>query len=189
MELYNICEMISEVVVGLMYGDFSFKYSPLMCAFKPGHPADILDQILSTIGWDVFAGRTPEKEKVEQVLTELKEFKKGFHVKELKKPIEALEAYLSSAKVLTFPIYIGYSGESFLEYPVPEKELKKIEKAMDEGYDFEDAPGLKTFYGKLMRAAKRKLKEDVDLTQDDIDINDLEYRVDYPDDLEGEENG
>lgn len=189
MTLYNICKMIAEVEEGLMYGEISFEYSKLMCALKPGHPAEILDEILSIIGWDVFAGKTPEKEKIKQVLTELKGFKAEFCVKELKKPIEALEAYLTPDKVLTFPIYIEGSGESFLEYAVPAKELKKIEKAMDEGYDFEDAPGLKTFYGKLMRAAKKKLKEDADLTFDDLDFDDLEYSVDYPENLEGENNG
>ena len=189
MTLYNICKMIAEVEEGLMYGEISFEYSKLMCALKPGHPAEILDEILSIIGWDVFAGKTPEKGKIEQVLSELKGFKAEFCVKELKKPIDALEAYLTPDQVITFPIYIEDSGESFLEYAVPAKELKKIAKAINEGYDFEDAPGLKTFYGKLMRAAKKKLKEDADLTFDDIDFDDLEYRVDYPENLEGEKNG
>ena len=56
MTLYNICKMIAEVEEGLMYGEISFEYSKLMCALKPGHPAEILDEILSIIGWDVFAG-------------------------------------------------------------------------------------------------------------------------------------
>ena len=68
---------------------------------------------------------------------------------------------------------------------LPETAIKMF---MDEGYDFEEAPGLKTFYGKLMRAAKKKLKEDVDLTFDDIGFDDLDYCVDYPEDLEGEAN-
>lgn len=189
MTLYDICKMIAEIEEGLAYGEISFEYSKLMCALQPGHPADLLDEILSIIGWDVFAGKTPEKEKIEQVLTELKGFKAEFCIKELKKPIEALENYLTPEKVLTFPIYIDGSGESFLEYSVPAKELKKIEKAMDEGYDFEEAPGLKTFYGKLMRAAKRTLKEDADLTFDEIDFDDLDYCVDYPEVLEDKENG
>ena len=90
---------------------------------------------------------------------------------------------------MPFPIYIDGNGESFLEYAVPAKEIKKIRKAMDEGYDFCEAPGLKTFYGKLMRAAKKKLKEDADLTYDDIDLEDMDYCVDYPENLEGEDNG
>lgn len=189
MTLYDICKMIAEIEEGLMYGSVDFYYDRLMCALKPGHPADLLDEILSMIGWDVFAGKTPDKEKVEQVLNELKSFKAAFRVKELQTPISALEAYLTPDIILTFPIYIDGNGESFLEYAVPAKEIKKIRKAMDEGYDFCEAPGLKTFYGKLMRAAKKKLKEDADLTYDDIDLEDMDYCVDYPENLEGEGNG
>lgn len=188
MKLYDICKMIAEVEEGLMYGSIDFYYDKLMCALKPGHPAEILDEILSIIGWDVFAGKTPDNSKVAQVLQELKGFKEEFRVKELQKPIDALETYLTPDKVLTFPIYIDGSGESFVEFPVPAKEIKKIKKAMDEGHEFEDAPGLKTFYGKLMRAAKKKLKEDADLTFDDIDFDDIDYCVDYPESLEGESN-
>ena len=189
MTLYNICKMIAEVEEGLMYGEISFEYSKLMCALMPGHPAEILDEILSIIGWDVFAGKIPENDKIEQVINELKGFKEEFGVTELEEPISALEEYLTPVEVFTFPIYIDGSGKSFLEYSVPAKELKKIKKAMADGYDFADAPGLKTFYGKLMRAAKKKLKEDADLTFDDIDFDDLEYSVGYPENLEGENNG
>jgi hypothetical protein len=181
--------MIAEIEENLAYGAIDFHYSKVMAALKPGHPADILDEILSIIGWDVFAGKTPEAEKIEQVLKELKGFKEEFRIKEVQKPIAALEEYLAPAKLLSFPIYIEGSRKSFLKYDVPAKEIRKIQKAMDEGYDFEDAPGLKTFYGKLMRAAKRKLNEDADLIFDDIDFDDLEYCVYYPENLEGEDNG
>lgn len=90
----------------------------------------------------------------------------------------------NSRKELTFPIYIMGSGESYVEYAVTEKELEKIKKAIEEGYDFEEAPGLKGLYGKIMRAAKRKLKEDVDLTDGDIDVDELDYCIDYPEDVE-----
>jgi len=106
MTLYDICKMIAEVIEGLMYGNINFNYGKLMSAMKPGHPAEILDDILSVIGWDVFAGKTPENEKIEQVLDELKQFKEAFCVKELQKPISALEAYLTPDMVLTFPILI-----------------------------------------------------------------------------------
>ena len=184
MTLYNICKMIAEVEQKLMYGEISFEYSKLMCALKAGHPAEILDEILSIIGWDVFAGKIPDNSKIEQVIKELKDFKEDFGVKELQRPISALEEYLAPDEVFTFPIYIDGSGEAFLEHSVPAKELKKIKKAMADGYDFADAPGLKTFYGTLMRAAKKKLKEEAILTFDD-----LEYSVDYPENLEGESNG
>ena len=67
MTLYNICKMIANVEEGLLYGSIRYSYDNLMCTLKPGHPADILDEILSIIGWDVFAGKTPEDEKVKQM--------------------------------------------------------------------------------------------------------------------------
>ncbi len=96
MTLYDICQMIAEVEEGLAYGEIKFSFDKLMSAMKPGHPADILDEILSIIGWDVFQGNTPEREKVEQVYALLKEFKACFKVKELKQPIDALKQYLST---------------------------------------------------------------------------------------------
>ena len=186
MTLYDICKMISEVEEGLMYGNISFSYDNLMSAMKPGHPADILDDILSIIGWDVFKGETPEREKIEDVLTQLKAFKSCFKVKQLKQPIEALDNYLNPRILLSFPIHIEESGESFVEFAVTDKELQKIKKAIKNGDEFEEASGLKSLYGKVMRAAKRQIKEDIALTFDNIDFDDIEYCVDYPEISEDE---
>ena len=68
MTLYEICREIGLVEQGLMYGEIDFSYDNLMSAMKPGHPADILDDILSIIGWDVFEGKDPPIEKVREVL-------------------------------------------------------------------------------------------------------------------------
>lgn len=187
--LYDICQMISDVEEALAYNQISFSYDNLMCAMKPGHPADILDDILSIIGWEVLERKTPEKEKVKKVYELLKDFQESFKIKELTKAINALEEYLTPPKIISFPILIDEAGESFVEYPVTSKELKKIRNAMDEGYDFEEAPGLKGFYGKLMKAAKKKLVEDLQLTGDGANVNDYEFCVDYPEELEEEENG
>lgn len=95
MTLYDICQMIAEIEESLAYGEISFSYNNMMSALKPGHPADILDEILSIIGWTVFKGETPERQKVEEVYSQLKSFKACFKVKELKKPVDALKLYLS----------------------------------------------------------------------------------------------
>ena len=182
--LRDICQMIAEIEEGLAYGEINFTYNRMMCVMKQGHPADILDEILSIIGWDVFKGETPEREKIEEVYNELKQFKSCFKVKELSQPIEALDEYLYPRIQLTFPIYVEGSGESFVEYGVTEQEFQKIKRAKKKGADFEEAAGLKTLYGKIMKAAKRKLQEDIDLTSDDIDCDELEYSIDFPEDLE-----
>lgn len=78
-----------------MYGEIQFSYDKLASAMKLGHPADILDEIISEIFFDVMEGKEPEKEKVENVLNGLKRFKSSFKVKELTKPINDLRNYIN----------------------------------------------------------------------------------------------
>ena len=94
MNLCNICDEISVIVEKLSYGQISFEYDNLMSAMKLGHPADILDDILALVAWDVFTGNTPEREKVDQMLRELKKFKRFFKIKELNSVIKDLTLYL-----------------------------------------------------------------------------------------------
>ncbi len=90
-KLDRICDSVISIEEGLMYGTISFFYDNMMCAMKPGHPMEILDDILSNIFFDVKAGKLPEQSKIEYVLSELKEFKTGFEVEELSPIIEELE--------------------------------------------------------------------------------------------------
>ena len=94
MTLYDICVEIAGVEEKLAYGEIDVSYDNLMSAMKPGHPADILDDILSIIGWDVQMGEEPKREALEQTLEELKTFKKCFGIKQLNKAIKGLESYL-----------------------------------------------------------------------------------------------
>ena len=96
MTLYEICEEIGQIEEGLMYGQIAFEYDKLMCAMKPGHPAELLDDVLSIIGWDVFAGKEVSIDRVEETRKELKRFRSAFKVKELAKPIKELEQYIAN---------------------------------------------------------------------------------------------
>ena len=98
MTLNEICRMFAEIEECLMYGEISFSYDNLMCAVKPGHPADILDEILGTIYWDVLANKEIPISTLKSTLADFKEFKKAFKVKELKKPIEELSLYIKNQK-------------------------------------------------------------------------------------------
>lgn len=97
MKLYDICKEIAVVEDKLAYGEIDFSYDKLMSAMKAGHPADILDDILSIIGWDVFAGKEPPIEKVEETLTRLKGFQSTFKV-DLKEIIKNLKEYITEHK-------------------------------------------------------------------------------------------
>lgn len=177
MTLFDICKMIAEIEEGLMYGEIDFYYDNLMCVMKPGHPADLLDKALSLIGWDVFQGKDPSTEKILETYEQLKMLKATFRIKELKKPIDALEEYLYPSTLLTFPIEMEGRNNCYVEYTVTSKELKKITSAMEKGCRFEEAPGLKGFYTKLRNAARKQLAEDV------------EFYVNYPITKEEESNG
>lgn len=84
-------------------------------------------------------------------------------------------------KIVPFLISIGDSGESQLEYPVSEKERKAILNAIEEGDLFGEVEQLEDLYNRVMAAAKIQLEEDIDLTDDDIDVDSLEYSVDFCD--------
>ena len=98
MTLYDICTEIAEIEDGLYYGDIDFSYDNLMSAMKPGHPADILDDILSLIGEDVSEGKTPDITTLWQTLSELREFKKAFKVKQVSEPIKHLKEYIENTE-------------------------------------------------------------------------------------------
>ena len=96
MKLYDICMDIAGIGEGLAFGDIDFVYDNLMCVVKPGHPADLLDEIYCVIGSEVILNpdtkiATP---RLKEMLKELKSFKSAFKVKELAKPIRELTAFI-----------------------------------------------------------------------------------------------
>lgn len=95
MTLYEICNEVAEIEERLAYGEVAFKYDNLMSAMKPGHPADLLDDVLSIIGWDVFANKPVELERVKEWIKELKAFKSAFKIKELSEPIKMAQQYVA----------------------------------------------------------------------------------------------
>lgn len=95
MTLYDICKEVSEIEEGLACGSIRFTYDNLMCAMKPGHPADLLDDVLSEIGWDVFSGKDINLERVKTWLEDLTGFKEDFEIEELSNPIEHTQEYIN----------------------------------------------------------------------------------------------
>lgn len=149
MKLYDICREIGEVEEGLMYGQISFSYDNLMSAMKPGHPADILDDILSVIGWDVFAGKEPDKEKVQEVLTRLQEFKQCFNVKELADPIKHLAEYLKEEtavsqrkKTRAKKFVVEHDAEHYTVLQIPKLTGKLVKKRFQSFCDMVNIQGL-----------------------------------------------
>ncbi len=94
MTLNEICSEIAELEQKLFSGEIDFSYDNLMSATKPGHPAEMLDDVLSEIGWDVFSDKSVSTERVTTWIKHLKSFKRAFKVKELGVPIKHAEQYL-----------------------------------------------------------------------------------------------
>lgn len=86
---------------------------------------------------------------------------------------------MATRKRYSFTINIYPSGESFVECLVSDRELQLIQEASDAGEDFEDVEELEWLYERVMRSAKEKLKEDVELSGDDIDVDDLDFSVGF----------
>ena len=94
MTLNEICSEIAELEQKMLWGEIEFSYDNLMSAMKPGHPAELLDEVLSEIGWDVFSNKPVSADRVSTWIKHLKSFKRAFKVKELSAPIKHAEQYL-----------------------------------------------------------------------------------------------
>ena len=94
MELQEICDEVLSIEEGLMYGTIPFAYDNLMSALKPGHPMEILDDMLSEIFWDVQAGKEPAMESLKTTLDNFKQFRKVLKVNAMNAPIRDLTAYI-----------------------------------------------------------------------------------------------
>ncbi len=94
MTLREICDEIVEVYEGLVYNEIPFSYDSLMSAMKPGHPADILDDILEPISDDVLLDNPIDDDRLVLVLGRLEEFMKCFKIRELSKPIKHLKEFI-----------------------------------------------------------------------------------------------
>ena len=84
---------IAHIENGLADGSIPFKYDRLMSAMKPGHPADILDDIFCEIGDAVYLGQDVSKEQLLAMLTKLESFQGTFKV-DMKEPIRELKIHL-----------------------------------------------------------------------------------------------
>ena len=94
----QICSDLAGVEMELMEGEIDFNYDNLMSAMKPGHPAEIMDGILSAIYYPSVQGKEPPMKTMEATLKELKAFAKAFQIKEMKEPLKALSDYIQARK-------------------------------------------------------------------------------------------
>lgn len=95
--LFSVCMDIAMIENGLAEGWIPFSYDNLMSAMKPGHPADILDDIFCDVGNTLYFDPTAKipTERLQRLLSDLEEFKDCFNVDRLQQPIDDLKEYLA----------------------------------------------------------------------------------------------
>ncbi len=92
--LIGVCSAVAVIEEGLRNGTIEFTYDKLMMALKSGHPADILDDIISEISWDVYNNRPVSDEAIKNVYCNIKAFEEEFEV-EMQTVVEGLEEYMN----------------------------------------------------------------------------------------------
>ena len=98
-KLDQIVSALAGVEMDLMNGMINFSIDNLSSAMKPGHPCEIMDQLLSPIYYPVVSGKEPPIETMEIALDNLKGFMNAFKIKEMKKPLQELAEYIDARKV------------------------------------------------------------------------------------------
>lgn len=92
-KLYKIMSDIAGIEMRLADGLIEFQYDKLSAAMGCGHPADIMDDIISPVGNAVAVNEEVPKEDIEDLIENLKIFADNFAIEELTEPIHRLENY------------------------------------------------------------------------------------------------
>ena len=79
----EICAELTGIEMGLMKGTVGFRGEPSAAAPKPGHPVDVLDDLLNPIIYEIRHGKTPESGTVATTLGKLKGFREAYGVEDL----------------------------------------------------------------------------------------------------------
>ena len=95
MTLNEIIDQIFDIAIGIGYNSVSYCH-PLLAAKKGQRPEDLITAIAAQLKNGVTNGPPPSKKELEKALERLKEIDKTYTIKELKKPIANLKAYLDS---------------------------------------------------------------------------------------------
>ena len=96
MKLNEIADQLLDIANGIEYNNISY-FNPLLVSVQnKAKPDDLLLAIAVSIKNDITNGKLPSKQELSAVLQKLKMIGKNYKIKELKKPIADLTAYLNS---------------------------------------------------------------------------------------------
>ena len=94
----EICAELTGIEMGLMKGTVGFRGEPSTAAPKPGHPVDVLDDLLNPIIYEIRHGKTPESGTVATTLGKLKGFREAYGVEAMDGPLSDLSSWLAAAQ-------------------------------------------------------------------------------------------
>ena len=96
MKLNEIADQFLDIANGIEYNNISC-FNPLLVSVQnKAKPDDLLLAVAVSIKNDITNGKLPSKQELSAVLQKLKMIGKNYKIKELKKPIVDLTAYLDS---------------------------------------------------------------------------------------------
>ncbi|MBO5952920.1 MAG: hypothetical protein J6Q53_02175 [Oscillospiraceae bacterium] len=96
MKLNEIVDQIFDIAIAIGYNTISYSYPLLVLAKNKAKPEDLLTAIATPLKQKITNGIAPGKTELTAALKALKEIAKDYQIKELRKPIDDLKAYLDS---------------------------------------------------------------------------------------------
>lgn len=95
MKLDEIVNEIVDIFEGICMGTVSVSIDPLDTIMGGVSPQDVLDEIISPVGFKVQTGEEPTKEELQKLIDGLKRFGEVFNCSAVDQPIEDLENYVN----------------------------------------------------------------------------------------------
>ena len=94
LKLNEIVDQIFDIAIAIGYNTISYSYPLLVLAKNKAKPDDLLAAIAAPLKQKITNGIAPDKTELTTALKALKDIAKNYRIKQLRKPIKDLEAYL-----------------------------------------------------------------------------------------------
>lgn len=99
-KLFSILCEFGQICGGIMCGEipFTFNGDALMCALKPGHPGDIMDDFVAMVYNRIDEDPKDNLDAVKQARDGFAAIMKCFGVNQIEAPLEKLDEYIAEVE-------------------------------------------------------------------------------------------
>ena len=80
----------------MIYGVIKYEYNDPVNSANPGNPAELLDDIITGIFWEVERGREPSDKMLNDTITRLRAFEEKYKVVRVQQVINDLVEYMEN---------------------------------------------------------------------------------------------